>query len=384
MMSVEETSAIEEKLRKKIEIGYTESLRELELQSKAGMLQREEIIKTLKTDKKKLQSELQVKSKEIEVLKGKLASLERQYRELEQTNKQGEQLMTSQVRDLTMAQESLQAKLHNEIIQRKKLHNVLEDIKGKIRVFCRVRPLSKYEQERQSHQILKVSDQFTLKFKMIQEGKSSVFGSQTVEQEFNFDSCFSTKAQQEEIFEDTKSLIQSALDGYNVCIFAYGQTGSGKTYTMQGVEGSPGIVPRAIEELYRQKQKMESNGHYIVSLECYMVQLYIDNLIDCFSSQTSSQSQLQKKLDIREDHNTGMIFIQNTTILPIINREEASQAFERGIKSRKVSQTQMNDESSRSHMVFAIIIQTINTETKQRTKSKISFVDLAGSERYDK
>lgn len=54
MMSVEETSAIEEKLRKKIEIGYTESLRELELQSKAGMLQREEIIKTLKTDKKKL------------------------------------------------------------------------------------------------------------------------------------------------------------------------------------------------------------------------------------------------------------------------------------------------------------------------------------------
>ncbi len=48
-------------------------------------------------------------------------------------------------------------------------------------------------------------------------------------------------------------LIQSSLDGYNVCIFAYGQTGSGKTYTMQGTPEQPGIVPRAIEELYRLK-----------------------------------------------------------------------------------------------------------------------------------
>ncbi len=27
------------------------------------------------------------------------------------------------------------------------------------------------------------------------------------------------------MFEDTRHLVQSAVDGYNVCIFAYGQTG---------------------------------------------------------------------------------------------------------------------------------------------------------------
>jgi len=40
-------------------------------------------------------------------------------------------------------------------------------------------------------------------------------------------------------------LVQSAIDGYNVCIFAYGQTGSGKTYTVTGENDNPGIVPRS-------------------------------------------------------------------------------------------------------------------------------------------
>lgn len=42
------------------------------------------------------------------------------------------------------------------------------------------------------------------------------------EKEFNFDSCFGSQTTQEDIFEDSKMLIQSGIDGYNVCIFAYG------------------------------------------------------------------------------------------------------------------------------------------------------------------
>ena len=57
---------------------------------------------------------------------------------------------------------------------------------------------------------------------------------------------------QEAVFEDTNNLIQSAVDGFNVCIFAYGQTGSGKTYTMIGDRElkSPGIAPRAFERIF--------------------------------------------------------------------------------------------------------------------------------------
>lgn len=55
-------------------------------------------------------------------------------------------------------------------------------------------------------------------------------------------------------------LMQSAIDGFNVCVFAYGQTGSGKTYTIQGQEDNPGIVPRALEELFTLRTRAERNN----------------------------------------------------------------------------------------------------------------------------
>jgi hypothetical protein len=47
--------------------------------------------------------------------------------------------------------------------------------------------------------------------------------------------------------------VQSALDGYHVCLFSYGQTGAGKTHTMQGdsTAAGRGIIPRAVEKVAR-------------------------------------------------------------------------------------------------------------------------------------
>ena len=70
------------------------------------------------------------------------------------------------------------------------------------------------------------------------------------------------------MFEDVKMLIQSAVDGYNVCIFAYGQTGSGKTFTMiGGGKGTfPGIAPRAYSEIFELLHSNEKKFSFAVSV----------------------------------------------------------------------------------------------------------------------
>ena len=81
-----------------------------------------------------------------------------------------------------------------------------------------------------------------------------------------------------QVFEDTRHLIQSAVDGYNVCIFAYGQTGSGKTYTIYGTESDPGITPRGINELFHILDR--DSGKCSFAISTYMLELYQDELTD--------------------------------------------------------------------------------------------------------
>ena len=159
------------------------------------------------------------------------------------------------------------------MLKRKKLHNELEDMRGKIRVYARVRPLNKNEKDMGSPNVVEIPDEFSIQVQ-------SKLGLKA----FNFDTCFGPTSTQEEIFEDTKRLVQSAIDGFNVCVFAYGQTGSGKTYTIQGPHGNPGVAPRAIIELYDLIAEM---SHCQIKVETYMVELYLDQLNDLLHEQSA-------------------------------------------------------------------------------------------------
>ena len=89
---------------------------------------------------------------------------------------------------------------------------------------------------------------------------------------------FRASDSQANVFAETKYLVQSACDGYNVCIFAYGQTGSGKTFTIYGSDSDHGLTPRGISELFR---IVECNySKFSFSIKLYMLELYQDTLMD--------------------------------------------------------------------------------------------------------
>lgn len=131
-------------------------------------------------------------------------------------------------------------KFREEQLKRKNLLNELEDLKGKIRVYCRIRPFSRTEKEdaEKAKMAVDILDTMSL----------TVHG--RIDHTYNFDSVFGPDSTQDQVFDETKRLIQSAIDGYNVCIFAYGQTGSGKTFTIQGTDEMPGLTPRSISEMF--------------------------------------------------------------------------------------------------------------------------------------
>ena len=79
-----------------------------------------------------------------------------------------------------------------------------------------------------------------------------------------------------------------------------------------------------------------------------------------------------------------MMSIINVQTLPVNSLKEANQIYEYGIMQRKTAHTIMNEASSRSHFIFAIIVTTTNHTTNQQSKAKLSFVDLVGSEKVKK
>lgn len=254
-----------------------------------------------------------------------------------------------------------------EQVLRKRYFNTIEDMKGKIRVFCRIRPLTQIEIVERERSVLTSLDEFTVQHPWKDDKLKQHI----------YDHVFDGSATQEDVFEDTRYLVQSAVDGYNVCIFAYGQTGSGKTFTIYGSESNPGLTPRAVAELFKILQR--DNKKFSFSLKAYMVELYQDTLVDLLLPKNAKRL----KLDIKKD-SKGMVSIENVTILSFSTYEELRSIIQRGSEQRHTSGTQMNAESSRSHLVLSVVIESTNLQSQSLARGKLSFVDLAGSERIKK
>ncbi|KAK4490451.1 hypothetical protein RD792_001128 [Penstemon davidsonii] len=312
------------------------------------------------------QSTIATKDTELSTLQNNLRELEELREMKEDIDRKNEQ--TAAILKMQGAQlAEMEALYKEELVLRKRYFNMIEDMKGKIRVYCRLRPLSEKEIVEKERNVLANVDEFTVEH---------TWKDDKVKQHV-YDRVFDGHATQDDVFEDTKYLVQSAVDGYNVCIFAYGQTGSGKTFTIYGSENNPGLTPRAISELFRILKRDGKKFSY--TLKAYMVELYQDTLIDLLLPKNAKRL----KLDIKKD-SKGMVVVENVTTVSISSYEELRSIIERGSEQRHTTGTLMNEQSSRSHLILSVVIESTNLQTQSVARGKLSFVDLAGSERVKK
>lgn len=288
----------------------------------------------------------------------------------------------TRIQDETMRQE----------IERRALFNEYEELKGTIRVYARVKGNSSSgssdggarfnypESEDVERQILEVVQSRL---------NATSTGNRDCVSSFNYDRVFGPTASQEEVFAEVGTLVDSAVDGFKACAFAYGQTGSGKTYTMEGCKASPGIIPRAIEHVFKRVAALrEQRWEYSVS--CSFVEIYNDCLRNLLETSDAYHREFTEgavsSVKLKNKHDIVHVGRSDTTVsgvkdVLVKSPSDVQKLLDLASRNRTVAKTCLNERSSRSHCVFTMRISGTNRLLKQKSDGILCLIDLAGSER---
>ncbi|KAG1656095.1 Kinesin-like protein KIF17 [Nymphon striatum] len=276
-----------------------------------------------------------------------------------------------------------------------------------VKVIVRCRPMNKREKDLQCKSVLKL-DSINTQCSLYNVNDESL-----PPKSFTFDGCYGTESQTEQIYNEIAfPVVEGVTEGYNGTIFAYGQTGCGKSFSMQGIENSStqkGIIPRAFEHIFEAIASSESSKYLVHSS---FLEIYNEEIRDLLGKDN------KKKLELKEHPEKGVyipgkfyldthyfifsVWSQGFRIkgsAPVVligkglsvhavhNVLECEAIMKKGWSNRSVGATLMNADSSRSHSIFTIYLETMqNRDDGQEhiRKGKLNLVDLAGSERQAK
>lgn len=306
----------------------------------------------------------------LKVISAAYKALKRETTELQTaiapTVKQIKRDLLQTLADVDRQYKEMLTKYRKEMALRKKLHNELVDLRGNIRVFCRVRPMIKEDGEGPDTKSVftfdKDDDQV---FTVDNKGKTAPF---------EMDTVFTPASTQEMVFNAANDLIVSVIDGYNVCIFAYGQTGSGKTFTMEGSQANPGLNRRALISLFAVCEERRVDWSY--NIEVSVLEIYNEIIRDLLGPN------IKTGLEIR--HGKAGPYAEGLSTHRVTTFAEVQEKFDLAKQSRHVRSTGMNDQSSRSHAILIVTVTGTNLSTGTETRGKLNLIDLAGSERVEK
>jgi hypothetical protein len=246
---------------------------------------------------------------------------------------------------------------------RRRTHLAIQDLRGVVRVFCRVRPLNTKELAKGDAPVVHIPDGQTVEIPEV--------GTVSKGERFSFDGVFSPG---QDLFEDCRDLIQGAVDGHNVTIFSYGQTGAGKTFTMTGTPEDPqeGLTFKSVDELFRILDRLPSDIQ--VEASASMCELYNDRVVDLLRPPVARPMGSRRPSNLMDD----------VVECKVQDRQELRSLLVKGLQRRATCGHSVNSVSSRSHMIFTLGVCTTDSVTGEAVKGKVVLCDLAGSERLKK
>jgi len=353
-----------------------------------------ELIKQLQNDLESNQKQLEERNKDFQQLsvehETNVANFEKQKSELNAKNselakalelnheetrilEENNLILQDQVSQLNQSVEELNLNVSEFQKVNKELRNQVLELKGNIRVFARVRPALDAEESAKVFDF-PADDPEKNAITLVGESKEAFDGTKCPDKkyDFSFDRVFHEYASQNDVFDQVTHLVQSSLDGYNVCIFAYGQTGSGKTFTMEGenTEESLGIIPRTIRQLFAEMSNNKSRSGWTYALKASFLEIYNETIRDL----SCPESEGKTCGDIR--HQKGETKVAGANEISIESPEELYALIKQAKRARVVSATKSNERSSRSHSVFILSVTGTHASSGEVLRGVLNLVDL--------
>ena len=211
------------------------------------------------------------------------------------------------------------------------------------------------------------------------------------------DNVFAPYDQNHKVYDaSAKRLVRRVMEGYHGTVFAYGMTGTGKTFSMQGTATSPGVIPLAITDIF---SFIRETPHREFLLRVSYLEIYNERIHDLLKSPIEAGigpgSPQPEEIKLREDPKRG-VFASPLMEEIVQSPTQLLRVIARGDQSRRTRSTQYNAQSSRSHAVVQIVVESrerapySGTELNDKRAplmpggvrvSTLSMIDLAGSER---
>lgn len=243
-------------------------------------------------------------------------------------------------------------------------------------VCLRIRPMNEDEiLIGATHIAHKVEDRMVVLMDPMEDPEDILRANRSREKTFVFDTTFDGTCTQKDVYESsTQFLIDNVVTGYNATVFAYGATGAGKTYTMLGTDDDPGIMVRALNDLFFSMEKTSDDMKYKVTMS--YLEIYNEMIRDLLNPTSGI-------LDLREDAKGG-IQVAGLTKVKARSTDEVMRLLMQGNQERTQEPTAANQTSSRSHAVLQVTVRQQNRvrNTMQEIRTgKLFMIDLAGSER---